>query len=94
MKTLTLSNGDFVKIDDLSENLLKRSWSRLAGRVVSIKSPTFSDILDLATEIGGPGSFASNPGDYRKCALNHILIETEKSPLSFQVKITKPQDTD
>lgn len=72
---LRLEDGSAVFVDaEMMPSLANRSWSRMGGRLVSVKDPSFYDILDLATVVGGAGAFALDPLDYRLKSLWRISI--------------------
>jgi len=62
---LKVDNGSPVRVDaDLIEQLRKYLWRHVGGRVISIKSPDFSAVFDLATVVGGAGAVAHDAHDY------------------------------
>lgn len=72
---LQVANGAPVRIDaDLLEQLLKYQWRHVGGRVISVKSPNFAEVLDLATVIAGFGAVVLDAHDYRRVALNRVLV--------------------
>ena len=72
---LELVDGSLVRIDNESlQTLQHHRWSRIGGRVISVKQPNFSQVLDLADCVGGAGVFAPDAGDYRKSALCRLAV--------------------
>lgn len=75
-----------VKIDsDLFDDLREYDWFFAGGKVLTTNDQTYSEVLDLATLIAGPGYYTDqNTLDHRQHKLKRLLVTLEnREPLKL-----------